>query len=163
MRASHRDDVVEMSALQHVTSTRAHLESALLDVSELTRAEENLAGADITKSMIDMQEKSLHSFLVPPEDNDSKGAVAWTSPELVTAPTDTGEEQTFLQVAEGLDRINMSALDLLAETEPSDNKGVSTAKQTKAKSKKDMERTLRKPSTGGKAAKWPAKGFENAI
>ena len=78
---------------------------------------------------------------------------------VVTAPTDTGEEQTFLQVAEGLDRINMSALDLLAETEPSDNKGVSTAKQTKAKSKKDMERTLRKPSHRRKSSQMACQGL----
>lgn len=165
-QASQSDDVVEMTALQHVTSTRAELESALAEVTELARVDEILAGDDFTRSMVEMQEKSLHSFLVPLEHHQGDGPGAASSFSEPDEPSLADDEKlNFLHVAaEGLDRINMSALDLLMDNGDSDNEGMSIAgSQIKAQSKRnDTERRpARKLSSAANTTSSATKRFEN--
>ena len=77
-----------------------------------------------------------------------------------------------MDVAEGLDRINMSALDLLMDSRDNYDDGGSTAKTpTKAKSRekageKEKEKESRrrpphKPSSTGSVSKLPTKNLDN--
>lgn len=92
-----------LSSLDHVTESRALLESALLEVAELSRREELLSGDIFSRNMAEMEDKRLNSFLVPEEQDDDE-----TEESSVLS-------HSFQQMAASLDKINMNALELLDE------------------------------------------------
>lgn len=90
-----------LSSLDHVTESRALLESALLEVAELSKRDELLSGDAFSRNLADMEEKRLNSFLVPEEQSGDE--------------SEEGHSSSFREMTASLDKINMNALELLDE------------------------------------------------